>query len=148
MGELLQGYPLLDGTSEIDQIYKITKLLGGPSSNRLYQYSQEQYQYDVENDNSEQYQKQNRLLSLWDKFDYLGLSSEGLTLLTNLLEYDPHLRWNAKQALESTYFTTTANTTSTTNTTWTTSTATVTATAITSTNIQNIPMPKRFHFME
>jgi len=29
MGELLQGYPLLDGTSEIDQIYKITKLLGG-----------------------------------------------------------------------------------------------------------------------
>ena len=44
MGELLQGYPLLDGTSEIDQIYKITKLLGGLSSNQLYRYSQEQYQ--------------------------------------------------------------------------------------------------------
>ena len=146
MGELLQGYPLLDGTSEIDQIYKITKLLGGPSSNRLYHYSQDQYQYDVDNDNGDKYQKQNRLLSLWDKFDYLGLSSEGLTLLTNLLEYDPQLRWNAKQALESTYFTTTSNENTNTNTTSTTSTETATATI--STNIQNIPMPKRFHFME
>ncbi|KAL3918884.1 MAG: hypothetical protein SGILL_004034 [Bacillariaceae sp.] len=39
---------------------------------------------------------------LWDRFEYL--STEGLTLMTRLLEYDPQQRWTANQALQSPYF--------------------------------------------
>ena len=87
--ELLQGYPLLDGKSEIDQISKMISSLGQPPTN-LYKYMYNN-NHDVQKQQQQQRQPQSSLkstnLGLWDQFDYL--STDGLTLMTRLLEYDP-----------------------------------------------------------
>lgn len=89
--ELLQGTPLLDGKTELEQIDKMVQCLGPPPS-RLYRYDPPRRHRPGHTS----------ALALWDRFDYL--STEGLSLATRLLEYDPSDRWTAGQALQSRYF--------------------------------------------
>jgi serine/threonine protein kinase len=86
--ELLQGFPLLDGKTEMEQIDKLMQCLGQPPT-RLYEYRPPTL-------------RSSNFSALWDRFEYL--STEGLTLMTRLLEYDSLQRWTANQALESAYF--------------------------------------------
>jgi serine/threonine protein kinase len=89
VAELLQGFPLLDGTTEVEQMQKMVSCLGRPS------YGTERV--DVVGT------KEKVGLDLWDRFD--TVSKEGLGLLTMLLEYNADERWTAQQALQSDYFT-------------------------------------------
>ena len=241
VGELVQGCPLLDGKTDIDQIQKMIQCLGPPPSHlydtsyymdRPHKQQQQQHEQDEANrtdttrinqrqyessderyhnnfssrrsrnsnytsnytsntnsNNYPQYQQQQQQqqytsstsasasclpTSLWDKFDRLGMSSDFLTLITNLLEYDPNIRWTAQQALRSKYFAVTvpshsgsfASTTSTTTTqprTTTTSsskcvdneddsaknhTDDLNATYYNNPDVLHAVMPKHFHFME
>lgn len=84
--ELLQGKPLLPGKDEVDQTTKMVSCLG--------RHPFELYA-DIKPDNTSK--------ALWDCF--ADLSTEGLTLLTKLLEYDSTERWTAEEALKSNYFT-------------------------------------------
>lgn len=97
LSELLQGYPLLEGQSEADQLRKMVDCLGTPPS-RIYEYG------SGDGRNGSIGEDAAVVVGLWDRFD--KLSPEGLTLLTGLLEYDPRERWTATQALEegSAYF--------------------------------------------
>lgn len=105
MGEFLQGFPLLDGRTEVEQIYKLKSCLGDPPS-QLYKEipttgsSDANHTLHHHHDTSKIDKSSS---DLWDRFDFL--STEGLTLITKILEYDPSQRWSAKQALESPYFT-------------------------------------------
>ena len=89
VAELLQGFPLLDGKTELEQMEKIANCLGMPpyGSDDTVKLLSNRTQTDLE---------------LWDRFDYL--SKEGLGFLTMLLEYNPGVRWTARQALESEFF--------------------------------------------
>jgi serine/threonine protein kinase len=90
LGEVLQGYPLLDGRDEMDQISKMTDCLGLPPK-RLYSSARRLVSpSNAHND-------------LWDRFT--NLPTESLTLLTKLLEYDPQQRYTAQEALDCDYFT-------------------------------------------
>jgi cyclin-dependent kinase 10 len=97
--ELLRGVPLLDGTTELDQMFRMVECLGDPPT-RIYEFNRDRAYQDL---------KRQKLLApptkeLWDQYDFLP--TEGLSLLTRLLEYDPAERWTATQALQSSYFTT------------------------------------------
>ena len=94
LGELLQGYPLLDGRNETEQITKMISCLGLPPK-RLYD-SNTKCARLVE-------PRSPRHHDLWDRFSFL--STQSLTLLTKLLEYDPKERYTAQDALDSDYFT-------------------------------------------
>jgi serine/threonine protein kinase len=134
IAELLQGYPFLDGKSEIDQIQKMIQTIGRLPTN-IYQYNQnDSNQNEMSSSYASPHQHQHSQ-SLWDKFDYL--SSDGLTLLTRLLEYDPNERWDAKHALQSNYFINLSTTT----------TSTTTSTSTNEIN-NDMMMPKQFHFMD
>ncbi len=85
LAELLQGFPLLDGKTEMEQMEKISSCLGTPP-----------YPYGERLTNK-------KGVELWDRFE--TLSKEGLGLLTMLLEYGTDARWTAKQAMESAFFT-------------------------------------------
>lgn len=88
-GELLQGFPLLDGSNETEQVEKLSACLGQPPYGDIPSVMpSKKSSYD-----------------LWDRFEYL--SADGLSLLTKLMEYRPRNRWTATQALASAYFTST-----------------------------------------
>lgn len=86
LAELLQGFPLLDGKTEMEQMEKMVSCLGIPS------YAQQGVRI-----------AKKKGVELWDRFE--NLSKEGLGLLTMLLEYNPDIRWTAKQAIASAFFT-------------------------------------------
>lgn len=94
--ELLQGFPLLDGKSDMEQIGKMADCLGDPPSRWIF--------YDFQHKRQPSHHGERHTLSLWDRFDYL--STEGLSLATRLLDYEPSERWTASQALRSPYFST------------------------------------------
>mmetsp|Transcript_60945 Transcript_60945/g.149228 ORF Transcript_60945/g.149228 Transcript_60945/m.149228 type:complete len:511 (-) Transcript_60945:1188-2720(-) len=98
-GELLSGYPLLDGKSDVEQISKMISCLGMPPS-RIYDISDvsETKKKSASSDRGQTIDSMN----LWDRFDYL--TNDGLTLLTRLLDYDPKERYTASQALTSTKY--------------------------------------------
>jgi serine/threonine protein kinase len=106
-GELLQGYPLLDGKDELDQVVKMIACLGWPptslypevSRNPKLVVSLHDSTTTTTTTSTSQQQQQQPLL---DRFQYL--SAEGLSLLTKLLDYNPDTRWSAQQALASSYF--------------------------------------------
>ena len=97
LGELLLMEPLFPGRSETDELNKIFKLLGTPSErvwsgfNNLPGAKVKFVDYPVS--------------SLRDKFPERMLSEAGLTLLKELLTYDPKKRISCKDALNSSYFT-------------------------------------------
>ena len=95
-GELLLMEPLFPGRSETDELNKIFKLLGTPSErvwsgfNNLPGAKVKFVDYPVS--------------SLRDKFPERMLSESGLTLLKELLTYDPKKRITCEDALKSSYF--------------------------------------------
>jgi len=97
LGELLLMEPLFPGRSETDELNKIFKLLGTPSErvwggfNNLPGAKVKFVDYPVS--------------SLRDKFTERMLSEAGLTLLKELLTYDPKKRISCMDALKSSYFT-------------------------------------------
>merc|ERR1712083_469115 len=97
LGELLLMEPLFPGRSETDELNKIFKLLGTPSErvwggfNNLPGAKVKFVDYPVS--------------SLRDKFPERMLSEAGLTLLKELLTYDPKKRISCMDALKSSYFT-------------------------------------------
>ena len=86
VAELFQGTPLLDGSSEMEQLEKMQDSLGPPPSS-LY-------------DELPARHNKRHSMGLWDRFEYL-VPPEGLTLLTRLLDYDPETRWKAAEASKS-----------------------------------------------
>jgi serine/threonine protein kinase len=112
-GELLQGYPLLDGKDELDQVVKMIACLGWPPTLLYPEVSRNPKLVVSLHDStttptattastSQQQQLLQQQLPLLDRFQYL--SAEGLSLLTKLLDYNPDTRWSAQQALASSYF--------------------------------------------
>ncbi len=89
VAELLKGWPLLDGSSEIEQLKKMEDALGPPPSDI----------YSMPRRHSRSKRHQHSSMGLWDRFEYLP--HEGLTLLTRLLDYDPNTRWTATAASRS-----------------------------------------------
>jgi len=95
-GELLLMEPLFPGKSETDELNKIFKLLGTPSErvwggfNNLPGAKVKFVDYPVS--------------SLRNKFPERMLSESGLSLLKELLTYDPKKRINCEDALKSSYF--------------------------------------------
>jgi len=93
IAELLGGYPLLDGTSEMDQITKLVATLG-PLPPDL---------YDCPAPHPGSSSESHKPLPLWDRFQD-ALPSSGLSLLTHLLDCDPSRRWTVKRALGSPFW--------------------------------------------
>lgn len=93
VAELLQGFPLLDGKSELEQVDKMVSCFGVPPYG--------EYQGALLS-NTKPLKKGRESDELWDRFE--ELSSEGLAFLTKLLEYLPSARWTASQAIDSDYF--------------------------------------------
>eukprot|EP00531_Pseudo-nitzschia_arenysensis_P004153 CAMPEP_0116127818 /NCGR_PEP_ID=MMETSP0329-20121206/7035_1 /TAXON_ID=697910 /ORGANISM="Pseudo-nitzschia arenysensis, Strain B593" /LENGTH=477 /DNA_ID=CAMNT_0003621927 /DNA_START=61 /DNA_END=1494 /DNA_ORIENTATION=+ len=89
VAELIKGWPLLDGSSEIEQLEKMEDALGPPPSDI----------YALPRRHSRDKRHQHASMGLWDRFEYLP--PEGLTLLTRLLDYDPNSRWTATAASRS-----------------------------------------------
>lgn len=95
--ELALGYPLFQGNSEIDQLFKIFKLLGTPtekeweSVSRLehYKLTFPNWEKDTENIN---------------KMFKTHLGDLGIDLLLKLLRYDPKTRITPEDALQHEYF--------------------------------------------
>jgi serine/threonine protein kinase len=101
--ELLLGTPLLNGTSELDQVRKMKRCLGDPPP-RFYNsmMSSSSAAAVAEAADHQGNNNKSNALELWDCLDFLSV--EGLSLATGLLEYDPTQRWTASQALQSTFF--------------------------------------------
>jgi len=95
-GELLQMEPLFPGKSETDELNKIFKLLGTPSEkswsgfNSLPGAKVKFVDYPIS--------------TLRDKFPERMLSESGLSLIKDLLTYDPKKRITCDEALDSSYF--------------------------------------------
>lgn len=96
-GELLHMEPLFPGKSEVDELNRIFKLLGTPSEK-----SWEGYRSlpGVSKIKFVDYP----ISRIRDKFPERMLSDAGLTLLKNLLTYDPKLRVTCEAALKADYF--------------------------------------------
>ena len=103
IAELVLGQPLIKGTSEIDQIAKIFQLLGAPTSKSLPRLNQLP---NVQNKKvTIPSSSQVILSSVETLFDRINvLSSEGISLISNLLKYDTSKRMKSNEAMESVYF--------------------------------------------
>lgn len=110
MAELLQGYPLWNGSNEQKQINKIFTTLGVPKVNLwpavVTMPAVQNGDIDLSVTSSTTTGGGITSLSssatLLDTFSYL--SSSGLILMTNLLHYNNEKRWTAAQALQSKFF--------------------------------------------
>jgi serine/threonine protein kinase len=100
--EILKGYPLLAGATELDQIQKIFACLGVPTALEWPSFSELPLVRDGLIQELLSSTPRSRSSTLLDDFSFLG--GTGLRLLTSLLQYDPEKRWSASRALESTYF--------------------------------------------
>eukprot|EP00934_Nitzschia_sp_Nitz4_P000508 Nitzschia sp. Nitz4//scaffold226_size53432//52593//53717//NITZ4_006709-RA/size53432-processed-gene-0.36-mRNA-1//-1//CDS//3329542775//508//frame0 len=92
VAELLQGFPLLDGRNELEQVDKMVACLGKPP----FQGFQEREARTTHVKSGSRHQE------LWDRFSFM--TNEGLALLTKLLEYQSEKRWTAGEAIQCTFF--------------------------------------------
>jgi len=92
--EMVKGRALFPGDSEIDQLFRIFRTMGTPDENAWPGVSQLP-------DFKPTFPK-------WSGSDFQGmfsrLDSEGLSLLTKLMMYDPNKRMSARMALHHRYF--------------------------------------------
>ncbi|KAK9390326.1 kinase-like domain-containing protein [Lipomyces mesembrius] len=96
-GELLTNKPLIEGSSEINQIMKIFQLLGYPDDSSWPGFR------TLPNAKSINIPKDRQpKTSLRSKFPYM--TSAGVDLLSRLLQFDPNKRITAQEALEHSYF--------------------------------------------
>jgi serine/threonine protein kinase len=93
MAELLRGYPLWNGTTELEQLDKIMNVLGTPPPTLSH--------LPLLRDGTIHF-PQNKRNQLWDLFNNL----DGLALLSSLLQYDPTKRITADEAIKAPYLTT------------------------------------------
>jgi serine/threonine protein kinase len=96
-GELLQGFPVMNGKNELDQLDKVFHCMGVPTATEWPEFRN----LPLVRDGSIELPHRSRR-SLLDIFGYL--SDIGLQLLTSLLQYEPSKRWTAAKALQSAYF--------------------------------------------
>ena len=104
IAELLDGRPLVNGKSEMDQINKLFRLLGPPdghSSTGPNSFPDLADMPLVKDGTVVISNGSHRSRGLLDRFGHLKAS--GIHLLTNLLRYDRKMRWTAKEALKSDY---------------------------------------------
>lgn len=92
--EMAQRRPLFSGDSEIDQIFKIFKVLGTPTKET---WPEVEYMSDYK-ETFPKWKRQN-LASIVTKLDI-----HGINLLQQLLAFDPAVRISAKRALAHKYF--------------------------------------------
>jgi cyclin-dependent kinase 10 len=98
-GELLQGFPLMNGKNELDQIDKVFRCMGVPAATEWPEFRNLPL---VRDGSIELPHRSSCRRSLLDTFGYL--SDVGLQLLTSLVQYEPTKRWTAAKALQSPYF--------------------------------------------
>ncbi|KAK9722914.1 negative regulator of the PHO system [Basidiobolus ranarum] len=94
MAEMFTGRPLFPGTTNDDQLLKIFRLLGTPSEHTWPGVSQ----HPAFRNNFPYYPPQN-LAHIFPNMDPFGID-----LLARMLQYQPHLRISAKDALQHVYF--------------------------------------------
>jgi serine/threonine protein kinase len=95
MGELLTGKPLLPGESELDQISRITRLIGSPNNKIWPGFNELPRAKGI----TLPVQPYNYL-----KHKFPNLSRAGLDLLNQMLTYDPRRRITAQEALQHPFF--------------------------------------------
>jgi len=96
-GELATGQPLMNGSSELDQIHKVLDCIGLPSPTLDFFWKLPL----IRSGKVTLPKKSSRRL-----LDLLGnqFTQKGLELVHSLLQIDPEQRWTASQALASDYF--------------------------------------------
>jgi len=103
MGELLRGKPLMDGRNEMDQLQKMFDFLGPPTVEDWPNLKELPTLKSGEVEIPKRWHMQNSGRHLLDVFrDWR--SPPGIKLLMGLLKYNPAVRWTAKEALASDYF--------------------------------------------
>lgn len=106
MAELLSGAPLFDGTTDIDQLGKIIKVLGSPNEAIWAGFSKLPGVKGVKVANM----VKNRCSYLRQRFPLVSftgspvVSNAGFDLLSRLLTYDPRKRMTAEEALDHGWF--------------------------------------------
>lgn len=112
-GEILRGYPIFTARNEVELLQQMIHGLGMPVRERKSKDGNVQGRVDInlfqrynrmteqQKDSSKQSIPQQPPRWIWNL-----IQKDGLQLLTSLLEYHPSQRWTAKQALESSFFTT------------------------------------------
>mmetsp|Transcript_7176 Transcript_7176/g.10512 ORF Transcript_7176/g.10512 Transcript_7176/m.10512 type:complete len:215 (-) Transcript_7176:126-770(-) len=106
IAELLKGVPLIKGKNELDQLRIMWDVLGVP---KMEQWPSLKEMPLIKNESISIPQQKAYVSSTASSYSSLpsqfrNLSSSGLGLLTNLLQYNPSTRWKSKEALESPYF--------------------------------------------
>ena len=96
-GELLHMEPLFPGKSEVDELNKIYELLGTPIEKSWHGY------WSLPGVSKIKFVDY-PISRIRDKFPERMLSDAGLTLLKNLLTYDPKQRVTCEAALKADYF--------------------------------------------
>mmetsp|Transcript_19238 Transcript_19238/g.40400 ORF Transcript_19238/g.40400 Transcript_19238/m.40400 type:complete len:421 (-) Transcript_19238:55-1317(-) len=102
LGELLRGKPLMDGKEEMEQIQKMFDFLGPPNIHDWPGLKEMPLLKEGSIDIPKRWHIQSgkHILDIFRKWS----SSNGLKLMTGLLQYDPSKRWSADEALASKYF--------------------------------------------
>ncbi|GBG76333.1 hypothetical protein CBR_g22080 [Chara braunii] len=85
MAELLLGQPLFPGESGVDQLVEIIKVLGTPTREEI----------KAMNPNYTEFKFPQIKPHPWNKVFHKRMPSEAVDLVSKLLQYSPHLRYNA-----------------------------------------------------
>lgn len=93
IAEIILLKPLFPGDSEIDQLFKIFKILGTPNNKTW---------HNVET--LQNFQKEFPKWKAMDLFEILDCEADLVNLISKMLTYDPLQRFSAQQALEHKYF--------------------------------------------